>query len=184
MATAVSLTEQRIIELTEQWQAVLDNYAAVTASIAEIRVSLQAQIDALTEFEVVTVPQLAADVAAGDVALADLQNTTLANMQAALDANNLKLTDMDTVTIPALRADLDSTAQNVLDSPHIYEQPEPPLNPDINNRPLRVGDSWYDTDDNNKQYMWNGVEWSTFTVDINDFSLTAQKFKTNTHMIY
>jgi hypothetical protein len=51
-------------------------------------------------------------------------------------------------------------------------------------RPLRTDDLWYDTDDGYKQYRYDGSTWVTFDVTISDFSLTARKFVTTTHLLY
>ena len=42
---------------------------------------------------------------------------------------------------------------------NVYSQATAPTNPDTGGRPLEVGDTWFDTDDDNHIYIWNGTAW-------------------------
>lgn len=186
MATAVSLTEAKIRELLSGYEGVALSQDEINALVGQLLISQQSVSSQMQTLEQQTIPQLLADLAAGDIRIAELNDTVIPTLQADLAEHDLAIDNLNTVTIPALQADLASTSQNVLDSPQSYYTVTAPTNPDEDNRDLVVGDAWYDPNDNNKPYMWNGVEWTAIagSGDVADFSLTAQKFKTSSHMIY
>lgn len=184
MATVVSLTEDKIRELLSGYEGVALKQSDIDALVQQIKIDLASNQASVDELNNVTIPQLRIELADNDSKLADLNTNTLPQLQIELDQANADINDLNTVDLPSLRADLDSTSQNVLDMPKAYYTATAPLNPDDDLRDLVVGDTWFDPNDNNKQYTWNGTEWSTLSVDVADFSLTAQKFKTSTHMIY
>lgn len=52
----------------------------------------------------------------------------------------------------------------------VFRQTTAPTNNTTNN--LIVGDLWFDTDDSNKLYYWNGTTWA-ITIDFSTYALTA-----------
>lgn len=50
---------------------------------------------------------------------------------------------------------IDGVAQAI----NVYSQTTPPTDPDSLGRDLVKGDTWFDTDDNNKPYVWDGDSW-------------------------
>ena len=182
MATVTSYTKERIAELMAGWEGVSVSQEAIHQAILTIKAELEAQNVDLTEFKQVILPQLEAELAAGSVAVSELNDTTLPNLEQELNDHNAQLEELNTVTLPNLSADLYSGIENSLIRPQVFFADEPPT--DTEDRALQVSDVWYDTSQGHKQYMWNGVEWSPFTVDIPDLSLTVRKFNTSTHMIY
>lgn len=184
MAVVVSLTETKIRELLSNLQGIELSQDEINAIIVQLLTSqgtLEADMD---ELKNVTVSQLQVELAANDIAVAQLNDTTLPALEADLEQAQLDLTNLSTVSIPALEENLSNELANAALRPKAYRQADAPTDPDIDDRGLIVGDTWFDTDDDNKQYVWNGTEWSTLSSDVADFSLTAQKFKTSTHMIY
>ena len=184
MATVISLTEQKIKELLAGWEGVALSQDEINALVLQLQTNVESQGASLTNFNEVVRPQLEADLAAGSIKISELNDTTIPNLQAELAQAQDEVQDLVTITVPALQQEMANTSTNVNERPNVYVQPEAPTNPDVDDRDLVVGDSWFDSDDGNKQRVWNGVEWSTFNVDVADFSLTVRKFLSSTHQIY
>lgn len=184
MATVVSLTQTKIEELMGGWMGVSLSQDEINAVVAQIVTDLQTNGAMVQNFENVVVPELLAQTEAGVFALDNLVTNQLPALELQLEANALELENINTVVLPDIREQLMSTIINAVDRPSVYVQPEAPQNPDENERYLVVGDVWHDSNDDNRARIWNGVEWSTYQIDIPDLSLTVKKFKTSTHMIY
>ena len=184
MATVVSLTQTKIEELMAGWQGVSLRQDETNAIVSQLWTDTQSTGAIVENFENVTVPELLDQTNAGAVALDDLVTNRLPALEQDLVDAHVSLDNLNTVTLPDLQAQLESTIINAVERPNVYVQPEAPENPDENERYLVVGDVWHDSDDDNRVRIWNGVEWSTFGIDIPDLSITVQKFKTSTHMIY
>lgn len=184
MATVVSLTEDKIQELMSGWQSLGLSQDQINALVVQLKGTVETNDAQMQELNTTTLPQLQTDLAESSIRVSDLNDVTIPDLQNNLDQSKLAIENLQTVDIPALRQDVDSTIQNAIDRPKVYVQPEAPTNPDDDDRYLVVGDVWYDEDNNNKQTIWNGVEWSTFGVEISDFSLTVKKFMSSSHMIY
>jgi hypothetical protein len=184
MATVVSLTEAKIQELLAGLQGIGLSQDEINALVIQLRSMVESQGVTLDEFQNNMIPTFVNQLNANDAIVANLNDNILPGLETSLDNAQADIQDMATVTIPGLQTMVSSNAQNLLESPKVYVQPDEPTNPDADDRDLIVGDTWFDSDNNNTQKMWNGVEWSTYAVDIPDLSLTVQKFKTNTHMIY
>lgn len=184
MAEVTSLTAERILQITGQYSGIPAEQEDLRALIALLRTYLEQNQAELTEIRESTLPSLEAILSENDLALSDLNTNVIADLDARLEQNSASLEDLETVTLPALQESLSNNTQIVLESPKVYVQNTPPENPDEDYRDLVVGDSWFNPDDNNVQKVWNGVEWSSFNVDIPDLSITVKKFNTSTHMIY
>lgn len=184
MGTVISLSENKIMEILSGYAGVNMNQEQINALVQEMYIAQQT-INARMDFlDGTTLPDLIEDVAQGNIRIDELVATVIPDLDAAQEQNSAQLNDLLTVLIPTLQQDLQNTATNVNESPMAYHQAEAPLNPDDDLRDLVVGDRWFDTDDNNRQYTWNGVEWTTLSTDIPDLSITVAKFNTSTHMIY
>lgn len=184
MGTVISLSEAKIRELLSGLEGQTASQEQINALVQDMHTaqeSINAKMDLL---EGVTIPDITQDIAENNIRVDDLHATVIPDLNAALDQNAAQINDLNTVVIPSLQQNLSDVSTNLNDIPKTYNQPEPPLNPDDDLRDLVVGDRWFDTDDNNKQYTWTGAEWSTLNVDIPDLSLTVNKFKTSMHMIY
>lgn len=184
MATVTSLTATRIQELLAGWEGIGLSQDEINALVIQLKTNVLEMNASLEHFNEVTRPKLEADLAAGSVAVSDLNDNVLPSLQGQLDQASLDVLDLVTVTVPSIQADVEATLINVAERPNVYVQDEPPENPDENDRELVVGDSWFDSNDNNRQRIWNGVEWSTFNVDVADFSLTVKSFMSSKHQLY
>ena len=184
MATVISYTEDKIKELLGPWDGVALTQDEINAKLQQMRTSLDSQGAMQTEFNQVVRPQLEAAVAESSIQVSELNETVVPSLRQDLTQTQTDVQDLNTVTIPSIQQDVSATIQTIAERPKAYPQDEEPTNPDDDGRYLVVGDTWFDTDNNNQQSVWNGVEWSTFSVDVAEFSLTAEKFKTSTHMIY
>lgn len=184
MATVTSLTASRIQELLAGWESVGLSQDEINSLVIQLKNSVLSMDASLTEFNEVIRPRMEADFEAGSIAVSNLNDNLLPALQSQVDEATLDVMNLVTVDVPSLRADMDATQANVAERPNVYVQDEPPENPDENGRELVVGDSWFDSNDNHRQRIWNGVEWSTFNVDVADFSLTVKSFKTTRHQIY
>lgn len=184
MATVTSFTAEKIQELLDGYSDVPLTQQEILSLIGQLAISTQATNAQMVEIQQTLLPGFQEALTANSVKVAELGDTILPNLQSDLAQAELDLENINEVDIPSIREDLDAEITNGLDRPHVYVQPEEPTNPDEDGRDLLVGDSWFDEDDNNTQYIWNGVEWSTLSLDIPDLSITVQKFKTSTHMIY
>lgn len=184
MATVTSLTQAKIEELMEGWQAVGITQEVINALVLQLQTNMEANSAAIQEFNDVTLPKLQEDLAEGANRVSELNDTTLPNLEADLTQARAELDTLSTVTLPSIQEDIFNTVQNVEDRPKVYVQDEAPENPDEDDRYLVVGDVWHDSNDNNRQRIWNGVEWSTFNVDVADFTLTARSFLSTRHQLY
>jgi hypothetical protein len=184
MATVVSLTEARIQELMAGWESVGISQDEINALVIQLRDTLATNLADINEFNTVTLPRLEADLEAGSNLVSELNDVAIPNLRADLDQAAIDLQFLTEVRIPTIEADLGTTLININDRPKVYVQAEPPLNPDDEGRYLVSGDTWYDTDDQNAHKIWNGVEWTTFKVDVADFTLTARKFLSTKHQLY
>lgn len=54
-----------------------------------------------------------------------------------------------------MAAEIDTKAESL----KVYSQTTAPTNPDGTARPLVIGDTWFDTDDSDRIYVWNGATW-------------------------
>lgn len=184
MATVVSLTESKIRELLSEWDDITLTQEEINSLIIQIAQEQDSVTVRMDELNNEVLPQLQQDLAQGSILVSELNDTKLPQLQQSLEQARLELQGINEVDIPALQAGLDAQIVNYRERPKVYVQPEPPTNPDQEERNLVVGDSWFDSDDNNRQRVWNGVEWSTFGIDIPDFSVTVRKFMSTTHLIY
>lgn len=185
MATVVSLTEAKIKELLAGWEGVSLSQEQINALVAQLWTS-QATLDAMMEtLREVTLPQLQGDLDANSTKVSELNDTILPNLEADLEQTSLELQNLVAVDLPSIQQSIDNEVELTRERPKVFVQAEPPpAYDDLEERDLVVGDTWFDIDDNNKQYIWNGVEWSTMNVNIGDFSLTVRKFLTTKHQIY
>lgn len=185
MATVISLTEQKIRELLAGWEEVGLSQDQINALVAQLWTDQVSVNTRMEEFENVTLPSIQQEVGAASNRVSELNETTLPNLAADLAQANATIENLVTVDIPEIQAGLINEIENTQVRPQVFVQAEPPpAYDDLAERDLVVGDTWFDSDDNNMQRIWNGVEWSTFGIDIPDFSLTARKFLSTTHMIY
>lgn len=184
MATVESLTKNKILELASQWASVISNQESSDVLLSGLLTFLEQNSTLIELLNVQTLPQLQEQLAANDEALSDLNATVIPDLQAALAQNDLELLNLTTVTIPDIVTQLTSSIEGSIEKPKVYVQAEAPTNPDDDDRYLVVGDVWFDSDDNNRQKVWNGVEWSTFGIDIPNFSITVQQLFSSQHLIY
>jgi hypothetical protein len=182
MATVTSLTATRIEELLAGWESVGLSQDEINSLIVQLGTNVLEQGASLEHFNEVIRPVLEASVADSSLALSDMNDNILPALDAGLATANTELETLLTVTLPSLQTDMDNTLINVAERPNVYVQDDEPENPDENDRDLVVGDTWFGPDD--VQRIWNGTEWTTLSIDVADFSLTAQKFKTSRHMLY
>lgn len=185
MATVSSLTKEKIQELVAGWEDVNLSQEQINALVAQLWTS-QGTVSAEMEyFQNVILPQLVADLGASSIKISELNDTRLPELEADLAQQDLTIDNLRNVEIPAIQEGLVNTVDNVQARPKVFVQPdEPPPYDDLEERDLVVGDTWFNSANNNEQRIWNGVEWSTFNVDIADFSLTVRKFMSTSHMIY
>ena len=184
MAEVTSYTATKILELLQGLAAVESGQQTLQAVIQDLTETLDAAEAERIRLQQEVLPVLQADLINNQLLLDELNETTLVNLRQELENSEATIEDLRTVTIAALQQELASAVQTLAERPIVYNQPDEPTNPDINDRYLIVGDTWFDTDDGNKQDMWNGSTWSTYAVDIPDLSLTVRKFKLGTHLIY
>lgn len=178
MGTIITLSEERILELAAGWAAVSEQQDALNGQVSSLETAHDEQTSALNELHNFTLPELQSNLAENAVAVSNLNDTVLPDLNASLNDAALAIQNLNEVTIPGMQIGIDGATSR----PQVFFQPEPPEV--ANGRDLDVNDVWYDTDDGNKQYIWNGVEWSTFNVEIHDFSITVRKLMSSTHMIY
>lgn len=183
MAKVTSFTEDKIRELLAGWEGLSLSQDEINALVIRLRDSQESANAALEELNQITLPQLREDLADSSVRVSEL-NDQIPDLQTRLDESQSRIDDLASIDIPALQQGLDNQIINLIDRPKVYVQPEAPTNPDEEERFLVVGDTWFDSDNDNKQTVWNGAEWSTFGVEISDFSLTVKKFLSTKHQIY
>lgn len=184
MATVTSLTQARIEELMSGWELVGFSQDEINALIVQLSQSVETQKAVLIEFEEVVVPLIKDELATGAIAVGDVKDNLLPQLQSDLAQAREQVSNLEQVVVPSLQQDVENATQNLIDAPKVYIQPEAPTNPDDEGRYLVVGDTWHDEDDNNMVRLWNGVEWTTFKLDIPDLSLTVKKFRVSSHQIY
>jgi hypothetical protein len=182
MAEVTSLTAQAILDLTSQWSGIPEEQQDLRGLIALLNAYVESNEAQITEFADI-LPQFLAALASNQNAISDLNDVVLVNLQTALDNNAAALQNLNEVTLPALQLELDNNVENVETRPNIYVQPEAPEDPDENDRDLVVGDTWQDSDDGYKQYTWNGVEWTTLSVDIPDIAATIEQYLSPQHTV-
>lgn len=184
MATVVSMTEDKIRELLAGWEGVSLSQDEINSILSQILIRQDSDSAELADFRNNSLPQLYADLEEGSNRISDLNDNVLPNLQNDLIQAQQDVENMRTVDIPSIQDTIANELENTATRPKVYRQPDPPDNPDVDDRDLVVGDTWFDSDDNDTMRLWNGVEWSTFAIDIPDLSLTVRKFNTSTHMIY
>lgn len=184
MATVTSLTKTRIEELLSGYEGVSLSQDEINALVIQLNTSVQDSAAAMEQFHTVDKPHFEESVAASVNAVSDLNENALPNLQAALDQTTTEVQNLRDIDVASLQTAVENTITNVSERPNVYVQDEPPENPDQDDRDLVVGDSWFDSNDNNRQRIWNGVEWSTFNVDVADFSLTVKSLISGKHQIY
>jgi hypothetical protein len=184
MAQVTSYTAQRIMDLLGGIDEVEVKQEGLDALIAQLRLIVEGNDALQTELNNVVLPQLQQALGENDNKVNDLNDNVLPNLELTLAQNEAAIEDIRTVDLPSLTEGLANNVENLLTRPKVYVQAEAPTNPDADERDLVVGDTWFDSDDNNVQRIWNGVEWSTLNVEVHDFSLTVRKFMTSTHLIY
>jgi len=87
----------------------------------------------------------------------------------ALARRTTTLTAQTENNIASVREYSEAVASETARKVSTYNQPEPPT------ENLTYGDLWFDTDNNNKLYWWNGLVWSesSDTYNLNDFINTT-----------
>lgn len=185
MATVQSLTAAKIEELMAGWEGVEFSQEQINSLVSQVWTS-QATLDALMEdLQNITLPQLEVILQENNISLSDLVDNVLPGLQSDLDAANAQIENLQTVEIPAIQASLINEIEGSAVRPKVFVQPdEPPAYDDLEERDLVVGDTWFDSDDENKQYFWDGAQWTRLVTDVADFSLTVRKLISSTHMIY
>lgn len=183
MATVVSLTAEKIQELLAGWEGVELTQDEINSLVGQILVTQDSHAVSFDFFNNIVVPQLQADAAANSTAVSGL-NDLIPDLNTALEDHQAQIDNIRDVDLVGLQTVLDNNVENVENRPKVYVQDEAPTDPDEDDRGLVVGDVWFDSNDQNRQRIWNGVAWDTFAIDIPDLSLTVKKFNTSTHMIY
>ena len=185
MATVISLTEEKIQELLSGWEALGLTQEQINALVIQLRDSQQQNNSALTELVAITLPKLQNDLTESSNRVSELSGTVVADLIRDVERNAAEVQDFKEITIPGLREDVQAANQNVADRPKVFVQDtEPEEYDDLEDRYLVAGDVWYNSAKTNEQKIWDGTKWTSFAIDIADFSLTVRKFQTNTHMIY
>lgn len=184
MATVTSLTETRIQELLAGWEGIGLSQDEINALVLQLQAGLASQTAVMDDWTNNLLPQFQAAIDANDIAISDLNDNVLPGLQQSLDQAELDLQNLNDVTMPFVLDNLSNIGTNVNERPKVYVQDDAPTNPDVDDRVLVVGDTWFDSNDNNKQKIWNGVEWSTFGIDIPNFSITVQHLLSANHHIY
>ncbi len=108
MATATSLTQERITELMAGWEGVSVDQEAQAALIAALQVALAGHESNLEEWNNITLPQLEADLAAGSIAVSEVVDDLLPALQVELDGHDENLVQLNTIDIPNLHAQINS----------------------------------------------------------------------------
>jgi hypothetical protein len=184
MAVATSFTATRIQELLAGWEHIGLSQDEINALVLQLKTGVDAMDSSLSNFNENIRPIMEMELAANSAAVSDLNDNVLPNLQQDLTAASETIDDLVSVVVPSLQESVANSTLNINERPYVYVQDEAPENPDENDRELVVGDSWFDSNDNNRQRIWNGVEWSTFNVDVADFSLTVKSFLSGKHQIY
>lgn len=183
MATVVSLTKEKIEELLAGWEGVELSQDEINSLISQMLSTQDSHSVSFDFFNNIVVPQLQADAAANSTATSELSDL-IPNLETALEDHQAQIDNIRDVDLVGMQTVLDNNIENVESRPKVYVQDDEPTNPDADDRGLVVGDVWFDSNDMNRQRIWNGVAWDTFAIDIPDLSLTVKKFNTSTHMIY
>lgn len=184
MGTVNGYTTEKALELAQGVASVEQKQSEADAEIAQLRAEVIAARELLVEFATQTVPQLEATLAANAAAVAELNDTSLADLDAALSDHQEALDNIN-VEVGANSTDIESQYVNIQALPHTFNQPIAPVDGEDEWRPLMIGDRWNDTSTpENQEHRWDGTEWVVANIEIADLSLTVQKFKTSTHMLY
>lgn len=182
MATVTSLTAEKIYELLSDVTVVSNNQDEIKALLENIKAQLANNSAAINLFNNQTLPDLLQQLADGSITVNELLNTHFPNIQQQLNQTQTTVNDLNLVKVPSLQNDLNSGLTNIILKPQTFFQDEPPENTE--ERDLQLNDVWYDTNDSNKQYRWNGTSWVNFEVNIPEFSLVVTKFRSSTHLLY
>lgn len=182
MATVTGLTAERMAELAADWEQILATQQEMAAKINDLQTELGMARGDLVNFNSNVVPDLKNDVGGYQQAMSEL-SLSQSELQDSLVQNQQALDNIGQVDIPSLQGQIGDHSQRFNEIPITLTGDTMPVNGDDPNRPLVVGDLWYDPSDN-KQYRWTGTEWVPSSLEVADLSLTARKFKVSTHMIY
>lgn len=167
MATVTGFTAEKIIEMLGAVGALTPEQIEALGKLGTISQNVSDNKSKLDDLTNNVIPKIDQDVASGALDISELSENRIPNLERDLLEAQAEVTDM------RLSGDL---------RPRVYAQPEEPTSPDINGRQLVVGDVWVDAE--TVQRIWDGNVWSDLKLDIPDLSITVQKFKTGTHMIY
>lgn len=184
MATVTSMTATKIQSLLSEWESIGLSQDDINSRVIQLRDAVLGQIASVDEFSTIIRPQLEAALAGNSNALSNLNDNVLPGLTQDLDAASLAILNLMEVIVPSIQDDLINTIVNVSERPKVYVQDEAPTNPDIDDRSLVVGDTWYDSNDGNKQKIWDGVAWSTFTVDVPNLTQTILQYISPTHALF
>lgn len=163
MAEVTSYDAPTIEAMMEELQQLRDEQAASSSRVAELTSELEVALNQLLEINQVSIPEMNASVGGATSATSDIVENQIPNLEQAIDDQRL-------LTLQAI--------------PKVFRQPEPPTNEDDPERELQIEDKWVDTDDSDKEYHWDGTAWVESGMTVADFSLTARKFLSSTHLIY
>lgn len=165
MATVQGLTAAKMQELAAGWTDVDSNQSETDVVVNGLKINHETFNALFTVFINATLPQLLEALAGSEIRLDDLNDNVIPDLQGWLNALELAITNLQTVTLPELEQELNNEVEGNAARPKVYTQPDEPENPDIDDRDLIVGDVWFDSDDDMKQRLWNGTEWSLMSVD-------------------
>lgn len=183
MATVTSFTSQRILEMAAGWQQVADDLNGTDLTVGDLKAYFERFSADMIELSNFILPQLRNELTNNDNALKELNENVLPGLAAAQEANNAVIENLNTVSIPALEESIYQAGELAKLAPIQFNQDEEPLDGDDPSRPLRPGDIWVHSDGTRK--TWDGDSWEEVeALDIADFSLTAKKFYSTTHLIY
>lgn len=184
MATVTSMTVEKIQSLMAGWESLGASQEEINAMVIQLRSMVESSTINLFEFQEVVLPRLRDDLAANAHQMEMLTDQVMPNLERELEQSRNAIEDIQTVVLPSIQVGLDATIQNAVDRPKVYVSDVAPESPDEEDRFLVTGDTWFDSSDDNKQRVWNGVEWTTFGIDIPDLSITVRKLKSGQHLIY
>lgn len=127
MATVTSLTKAKIEELMAGWTDVALSQDEINSLLGQLLTDVDSQTAALTNFQEVVLPDLAADLAAGSAAVNDLVTNALPDLESDLAAAQLSLTNVNTAVLPLLQTEITSANNWILELndttlPELYSQ--------------------------------------------------------------
>ena len=182
MATVTSYDAAKIEELVSGIEGVYGEQTELRALLVSLLAQSEANAAQIDDLINNVIPNMNAQVGSNTEVVSDLNENQMPNLSDALAENNSALSILTETTMPALEADLASSIINSIEKPYQFFQDEPPESTE--DRELMVNDIWYDTNDDNASYRWDGTYWVAFNMPIADLSITVKKFNTATHMIY